>query len=259
MNMDFNVPILTYHSVDDSGSVISVLPETFRRQMQLLRDLSCAAISLREFVRAVREQRPIAPRTVVITFDDGYRNFYTDAFPVLRRHGFHATMFLVSGYCGRDNDWPGQWPGIRKLPLLGWDEIAEMHRDGIEFGSHTATHPDLSRIPLAEAAREIQDSKTDIEARLGAPVTTFAYPYGRFTPSLAELVRREFDGAVTTELAAARTGCDLHLLDRVDMFYFSNPRLFRAMIENRANGYLQCRRLLRKLNAALRDGRVKPG
>src|SRR5215831_16583733 len=96
----FPIPILTYHSIDDSGSVISTSPEVFRRQMECLHALNCKVISLKEFARVINEGAGLPRRTVVLTFDDGFRNFAAEAFPVLRRYGFQATVFLVTDTAG---------------------------------------------------------------------------------------------------------------------------------------------------------------
>ncbi len=100
------VAILTYHSIDKSGSVVSVSPEKFRKQMLYLSESSFNVVSLSEILAAFHERRLLPAKTVVITFDDGYRNVYTEAFPVLDSYGFTATVFLITNYCGKHNDWP---------------------------------------------------------------------------------------------------------------------------------------------------------
>src|SRR3977135_725578 len=108
--------ILTYHSIDDYGSVISTSPETFRRQMQFLKESACNVVALSEIVDDLRQDRPLAPRTVALVFDDGYKNIYATAFPILQEHSFTGTVFLITGSCGRHNDWPGNSPGIERQP-----------------------------------------------------------------------------------------------------------------------------------------------
>lgn len=244
--------ILTYHSIDDSGSVISTAPEVFRRQMRQIHESSFAVISLAELVEATRECRPLPQRSLIITFDDGYRNVYSAALPVLRQYGFTATVFLVTDYCGRNNDWPGQGREIRPMPLLSWAEAAEMRQAGLEFGSHTATHPDLTRVSDEQAAEELKRSKTAIELHLGAEPVTIAYPYGKYDARVKALAQREFQGAVTTELGQVGDSCDLHLLRRVDMYYFTGPTIFKALLEDRADWYLSARQALRKVKAFVR-------
>lgn len=246
---EFKVPILTYHSIDEGGSVVSTSPQTFCGQMRFLSESSFKVVSLGEVATAVRERRALPPNAVAITFDDGYRSVYTEAFPVLDRYGFTATVFLVTDYCGRDNDWPGQWPGIKRAPLLAWAEIEEMNRAGIDFGSHTATHPDLTRIPLERAEHEIRLSKAAIDDRLGRPATSFAYPYGRHTARIREMVSHEYHSACSTTLGKTRHDSDPHQLSRVDMFYFSNPALFGSLATSSGDLYLNLRRALRALKS----------
>ena len=248
---EFKLPILTYHSIDDSGSVISTAPQTFRRQMQILSASSCKVVSLDEVAAAIRERRALPPRAVALTFDDGYRNVYTEAFPTLAQYGFTATVFLITEYCGRDNAWPGQGPGIERAALLAWPEIAEMSRAGIEFGSHTATHPDLTRISPERAGQELKQSKAMIEDRLGRPVTAFAYPYGKHNAAVRELVSREFQSACSTRLGKTRHDCDPHLLTRVDMYYFSNLARFGSLAASSGDWYLGLRRALRGLKSLI--------
>jgi peptidoglycan/xylan/chitin deacetylase (PgdA/CDA1 family) len=248
---DFSVPILTYHSIDDSGSVVSTSRRTFRRQMLSLSESRMSVVSLGEIAAAIREGRALPRDAVTITFDDGYRNVYTEAFPVLERCGFTATVFLVTDYCGLENDWPGQGGGIARAPLLTWAEVREMHRAGIEFGSHTATHPDLTRIPLQQAEREIRRSKAEIEDHLGVEATAFAYPYGKYNARVKDLVREEFLCAGSTLLGRAGSDSDPYSLKRVEMYYFSNAMSFGALIAGRADWYLAARQALRKLKAIL--------
>ena len=103
------IPILTYHSIDDSGSIISTDPKKFRAQMQHLVDTSCSVISLADIVTCIRNNRPLPPKSVAITFDDGFKNFLNIAYPILKEFEFTATVFLVPGFCGQNNQWKGQW------------------------------------------------------------------------------------------------------------------------------------------------------
>src|SRR5207247_7240212 len=124
---------------------------------------SYQTMPLKEIATCIRERRSFPSKTVAITFDDGYKNFHGEAFPVLKEFGFQATVFLVTGYCGKDNRWNGQPSGIPKLDLLNGDEILEMASHGIDFGSHTVNHPDLTKLSANEASDEILKSKSKIQ------------------------------------------------------------------------------------------------
>jgi len=241
------VSILTYHSIDDSGSVVSTSRKTFQKQMRSLSESSFNVISLNAIMDCLHENRPLPSRALAITFDDGYRNVYTEAFPVLEKHGFGATVFLISDYCGKDSDWPGNSPSFERRPLLSWSEIEEMRRHGFEFGAHTATHPDLTRVSIQQAEREITGSKAEIEDRLGVEARCFAYPYGKYNSEVQEIVRTQFPGACSTKLGKVRSDCDPHALRRIDMYYLSRPELFSALSTNLLEWYLGVRQVLREL------------
>ncbi len=137
------IPVLTYHSLDDTGSVISTSPVVFRDQMMLLRERGFRAVSLADLF-SYWEDGSQPERIVALTFDDGFRNAAQYAAPVLCELGFRATLFALPGLCGRENTWRGQLPGIPKLPLLSWAELAELARSCFEIGSHGLTHRDLT-------------------------------------------------------------------------------------------------------------------
>jgi peptidoglycan/xylan/chitin deacetylase (PgdA/CDA1 family) len=221
------VPILTYHSLDESGSVISVAPRVFAEHMRLLARRGFLGITLSNLLDAWEGRVPLPPHPVVLTFDDGFANLLQHAAPVIWEHGFCATVFAISGWCGRTNGWPTQGPGIPRLPLLAWSDLAQMATRGWEIGAHTINHPPLTRIPAQQAHREIVGSKAAIEDRLGKPVTSFAYPYGLISPPSYEIVRNHFRGACSVDLGVARACDDLHQLRRLDVYYFRSPIFFR--------------------------------
>jgi peptidoglycan/xylan/chitin deacetylase (PgdA/CDA1 family) len=112
-----SVAILTYHSIDDSGSVISTSPRIFAEQMRILSELDADVVGIDKIVHRT-DEGPTRKPMIAITFDDGFRNVYEHGLPVLRQYGFPATIFLVTDYCGRLNSWPSQTPGIAAQPLL---------------------------------------------------------------------------------------------------------------------------------------------
>ena len=176
--MSIRVPILTYHSIDETGSIISTSPDHFRSQMQHLKNKQFNVISLKDIVTSLRNKLPLPQKSISITFDDGFKNFYSVAYPILKKYGFPATIFLVPGYCGKNNQWDGQPERIPILDLLDWDEIQEMASNGMDFGTHTMHHPDLSRLSEEQVYIEITESKSLIQKNLGKDVSFFAYPYG---------------------------------------------------------------------------------
>jgi peptidoglycan/xylan/chitin deacetylase (PgdA/CDA1 family) len=245
------IPILTYHSLDDSGSVISTSPRTFARQMETLSQMGYTTLALSEAAEIIRLNRPFPAKTFVVTFDDGYENVYYEALPVLQRFGFKATVFLITDYCGKLNDWPTHSPSIERRPLISWSQMRELIHSQCEAGVHTATHPDLTRITIEQAEVEMIRSKQTIQDKLGVSADLFAYPYGKFNRRLLDLVRDQFTAACSTRLGKARPGCDPHLLWRVDMYYVSSMRLFETIATSGFNRYLSLRHVFRRLRESV--------
>lgn len=171
------VPILMYHSISntpESGhpyyrTVTS--PEVFAQQMRYLHENGYSVVSLSAALEYLDGTRNLPSQPVVITFDDGYADFYTAAFPVLAQYGFTATVYLPTAFIGRA---PRAFKGIQ---CLTWSQVRELHAAGMEFGSHTVNHPHLGVLPAEHVKFEVQASKETIEERLGKGIHTFAYPY----------------------------------------------------------------------------------
>lgn len=246
------VPILTYHSLDESGSVISVRPADFAKQMQTLYSQGFRAVSLTELLHALQDQRHWE-RTVAITFDDGFESIYHHAMPVLADYGFAATVFLVSDYCDRTNDWPGQAAHVPRLRLLRWSQVREMTALGIQFGAHTKTHPNLKRLPEVAAREEIIGSKKAIEDHVQHRVDAFAYPYGAYDSLTSGVVREHFRVACSADLDYVRPGCNPVALERVDAFYLRSESFFRHLLSYRTVAYVRVRRALRDFRRVWHD------
>jgi len=241
------VPILTYHSLDDSGAVTSVAPRDFREHMHILAQRGFTGISLSTLLDSWDGRGTLPPRPVVITFDDGFANVLEHAAPLLSELGFRATIFVVSGRCGQTNDWPNQSPNIPRLPLLSWSELAQVASAGFEIGAHSVTHRPLTEIPQLEVEREMVESKTSIEDRLGHAVQTFAYPFGLFNRSICNVAREQFRGACSTKLERAKPTSDRHCLPRLDVYYLRRPMFFRTFETPAGHAYLALRVVGRKL------------
>ncbi len=243
------VPILTYHSLDDSGSVTSVAPRDFRAHMRILARRGFTGVNLSTLLDCWDGRGTLPARPVVITFDDGFANVLEHAAPLLSDLGFRATIFVVSGRCGQFNDWPNQ-PGVPRLPLLSWSELGQITSAGFEVGAHSVTHRSLTEIPPPEASREILESKAAIEDRLGQAVQTFAYPFGSFNSAALSIVREHFRGACGTKLGKAARTSDRHSLPRLDVYYLRRPMLFRTLETFAGDIYLALRGLGREIRGA---------
>jgi len=243
------IPVLAYHSLDDSGSVISTAPERFRHQMQFLAGSGFTVVSLKDIADHIGRGESFPDKSLVITFDDGFRNVYDVAYPVLESHGFGATVFLVSGFCGKKNDWYGQPEKIPVMDLLDWDHITEMASHGIDFGAHTVNHPDLSGIALHQAVEEIAGSKAEIQEHLGRAVRFFAYPYGSVTRDIMDVVEEHFEGACSTELGFVTLDSSIYSLPRIEMYYFSRNNFFSWMDSPLFSNYIRVRKMLRSMRS----------
>lgn len=250
------VPILTYHSLDDSGSIISVAPDCFRRQMTALSDWGFRGIRLVDLLDARQGRAKLGGRPLVLTFDDGFRNVREHAAPILMELGFRATIFAVAGYCGQSNDWPSQPPGIPRLPLLSRGELREMADAGFEIGAHGVSHAPLAHVGPRAARVEVEDSKAILEQMLGHEVATFAYPYGSTDPAVEALVAARYRGACGVEMGWSKVDDPPHRLSRIDAYYLRIMPVFRTFPTPIGRAYLGLRAIGRGCRARLLAGSV---
>jgi len=238
--------ILTYHSISEGSSPLKVPPSLFVEQMEWLRK-NVSVVPLHEIVAALAERRTLPKKTVVLTFDDGFRDFYSAAAPVLRRLRLPAIVFLPTGCCGKTNDWPGQLASVAKEALLDWQQVAELIHQGFGIGAHSVSHAVLTDLPADLAEHEITGSKAEIEERTGQPVEFFAYPNGRWNPAVRSLVQKHYRGACSTAAGVVESNADLFALPRADAHYVRQPARFRALFTTRFLAYLATRRLIRRI------------
>jgi len=253
--MASSIPILTFHAVDDRPSVISLSPRVFRRGMGRLHDSGYRTLTLLEAVDCLRQRKTFPVRSFVITFDDGYQTVFDKAFPLLQRYGMSATVFLTVGERRMPN-LSHRLPSLQGRSMLSWEEIAEMKRCGIDFGSHTLTHPDLTRLSLERVAIEIQDSKAIIEDALSTPINCFAYPYGRHDHRSREIVKNHFACACSDTLGMINPGSDLYALKRIDAYYLRTDMLFDLMLTRFFPWYVRTRNITRRIRRAFQSSLI---
>lgn len=205
------LPVLMYHYIrtvtdprDKLGYNLSVTPKDFEQQMRYLAENKFTTVTPDDLVKAWQGQGSLPQKSVLLTFDDGYQDFYDQAFPVLKKYNLKATLFVVTGFVGD-----------KQHRYVTWDEIAEMDRSGlVTMASHTLTHASLPKSKNAKG--EIADSKKIMEDFVGHPVGTFAYPYGAFNDSTAALVQKAgYDMAFTTQGGATMSYQKRFVLPRV--------------------------------------------
>jgi peptidoglycan/xylan/chitin deacetylase (PgdA/CDA1 family) len=241
--------ILTYHSLDESGSVISMKAQTFRRQMGLLRQRGYTGIRLSTLLDAWAGGSAPPDRAVIITFDDAYTSVLDVAAPILNEFDYRATVFAVSGFCGGYNDWPGR--GVPRLPLVSQAGLRDLARAGFEIGSHTVTHASLCRLSDAQARDEIARSKDALEQIVGEAITAFAYPYGELRREHEEMVSASYRAACGTNLGLASARSPRYRLPRIEMYYYRNPALFRTLGTAAGDAYLYARAVGRSIRSAI--------
>jgi peptidoglycan/xylan/chitin deacetylase (PgdA/CDA1 family) len=176
-----SIPILAYHKVDTrlelGGTMIS--PRRFARHLEFFRKNGFQTVTLSQAVELMKQGKGTEKKYLCLTFDDAYQGLYLHAFPLLKEHGFTATVFAVTDYVGKSNDWDINWGGL-KFEHLTWEQMKEMQGSGIEFGSHAKSHRDLRSLSPEQLREELADSRKGMEQNLGAPVTALSYPFGLY-------------------------------------------------------------------------------
>lgn len=213
------IPILMYHQIGQPSPKgtpyrgLTVHPRDFRRQMIWLRRLGYRGLSMAQLMPYLAGEKQ--GKVFGITFDDGYQNVLDHAVPILEECGFHATNYFVVRQLGGSNVWDHP-EGVPAAPLMDAAGLRAWAQAGHEVGSHTLNHPVLPRLSTQLAINEIRDSRDALEQLAGEPVTAFCYPYGKFTPELAERVQAAgYLSATTTARGLVRPVDDYFALPRV--------------------------------------------
>jgi len=207
--------ILTYHSIDESGSVISIAEDVFREQIAWLARSKVRVVTLDTLMRM-----PSDADAVALTFDDGFVSFGDVAAPLLADHGMPSTLFVVADAAGKTNRWserPGR--GVPELPLLGWDALGRLRAQGVEIGGHTRTHVNLARLTNGRLQDEVVGGAERIKAEIGHTPAAFAYPYGGVNDAAVGIVASRFAWGCTTDMRWVFGNEARALLPRIDMFY----------------------------------------
>lgn len=265
------IPILMYHSIsnDNESKVhpyyqINTSPDVFARHMKYLQENNYKVIGLEQAAKMLKSpdtkfpyhrinhgnrqtqviqetlitQQTMAPNKlgeptfVVITFDDGYRNFYTEAFPILQKYGYKATVFLPTAFIDNPKN------KLKGKEHLNWNEVTELSKKGINFGSHTVTHPQLKLLKKEDIEFEIRQSKEVIEDNTEKPVESFSYPFAfpeedkKFTKHLkATLQKYGYKYGVSTRIGTTSKKDDIYFMKRIPVNSCDDLLLFKAKLD----------------------------
>lgn len=184
------VPVLAYHHVTEDGSNhdssgCSITKSQFKQQMRFLYDRGYQSLDLMGLLESPLQGSSYQKKAFSLTFDDGFSDFCTNAFPILRYYGFNATVFLVTDFLGRQSAWDGE----KGTHMLTWENIDNLSASGISFGSHTCTHPYLLQLSDEEIWHEFTASKKCLEEKLRSKISFIAYPFGESSPKIQQMAK----------------------------------------------------------------------
>jgi peptidoglycan/xylan/chitin deacetylase (PgdA/CDA1 family) len=257
---DARLSILMYHSVSDANEAgvspyyrTVTAPDVFKAQMKTMRNAGWRGVSLTEGLRTLSATPERAQKMVAITFDDGFEDFYTAAYPVLRENNFTATMYLPTAYIG---DAPAAFKSQR---CMTWQQVRELHDQGMEFGSHTVNHPKLWDLDWAAIGSELRDSKKTIEDKLSAEIPAFAYPYAfpqqdkPFTSRFRqELESAGYRSCVTTSIGRVAADDDPYTLKRLPANSCDDADLLMAKLEGGYDWLAWAQKIVKSAKTAVR-------
>lgn len=188
------IPVLMYHSIStfstDRFRPFVVPPQLFAEHLGWLAAHHYITLTAAQFAGLRRDGLEPAPRSVVLTFDDAFRDFVDLALPVLEQHGMCATLYVPTGFVGSTSRWLVA-EGEQRRAILSWKDLASLPPLGVECGAHSHSHAQLDLLNRRAAAREIALSQALLQTHLQAPVTSFAYPFGYSSRGVRELVRQQ--------------------------------------------------------------------
>lgn len=237
--------IITFHSIDDRGSVLSFPPATFAKLVTELLDSDITICTLDQLLS------PATDNAITITFDDGMRSVYEHALPVLKDANVPSHLYLTTGYVGGKNNWPTQPAGAPSFDMMSWQEVEACAEAGMYIESHTVSHPNLCQLSPEQIEEECESADQRITKQFGRRPRHFAYPYGIYDARVAELVGQKYQTCVTTALLPLGRKLSPAQLPRLDSYYLQNRQTYSGFFSPTASGYLRLRHWLRIFRALL--------
>jgi peptidoglycan/xylan/chitin deacetylase (PgdA/CDA1 family) len=221
-----NLPVLLYHQVGPrrpgTNPELTLSPERFEAQIRFLGRRGYRAIGPSQWVDWCHRGQPLPAKPLLITFDDGYADIAQFALPILRRFDFAATVYVVTGQIGGTNLWDQRQWGSAVHRLMSAEQIRYWAGQGIGFGAHTRSHPDLTLQSSEELKEEIDGSAADLASIVGSRPVSFAYPYGIYDTRVRDCVQLSFEVALTCDEGLNSLATDLHRLRRAEILPSDN-------------------------------------
>jgi peptidoglycan/xylan/chitin deacetylase (PgdA/CDA1 family) len=255
--MTQSVPILMYHAVAEHPSAatrrLSVTPRSLQDQLAFLVDYGFTGLTFSQLADAFCTGGILPKRPVVLTFDDGYADFAREAWPILRRYGFPATVFVTTGWM---SDAGPQAAGTPLDRMLDWAQIRELAATNVEIGAHSHSHPELDQLDDAKLRRELIDSRALLEEGIGAPVRALAYPFG-YSSTRVRLAARAagYRCAAAVRNVRATPSDDLLMLPRLTIRRTTDQTVFAAAVTGSDGRVFRRDRLLTAGWASVRGAR----
>lgn len=234
------IPILMYHSISDTDNArfrqFAVSPALFAEQMVYLHQHGYTPVTVTQFITARSQERAAFPvRPVILTFDDGFADFYSNALPVLRQYGFVATLYISTAFINGTSRWLRHEQETTR-PILTWKQLTEIRSADIECGAHSHSHPQLDTLPSAAAREEILRSKRLLEDYLSCEICSFAYPFGYYTSSIRHMVQEAgFTSACAVRHTLSSEADDAFSLARLMVRPDAHEEAFAALLTGRSS------------------------
>jgi peptidoglycan/xylan/chitin deacetylase (PgdA/CDA1 family) len=206
-----------------------ITAELFEQHLRYLHNAGFRSASLDEWQAATEAKTPLSSLAVIITFDHGYRSFATYAWPLLKRYGFSAVVFVVTDQVAKPHHWEGD--ACPAASRLDWHEISYLLHEGVEFGSHTASHRPLTALSPTQVVNEGARSRAILERRLGVPIRAISYPYGDVDPVVQHLIGAcGYFFGLSTRCAPSTFNDELLALPRIEITGADNLQRFSAKL-----------------------------
>ena len=237
--------IITFHNIGDDGSVLSFSAGRFAQLLDNFDEYDIPVLTLDQLLDDSCE------RGVTLTFDDGMASVFDAALPILRQRQTPAHLFLTVGAVGGDNRWPGQPESAPTYKMLNWDQLHDLHANGMLMDAHTYSHPDLRRLSDDEVEAEFTRCDAEIEQAFGRRPRYFSYPYGFLDDRLERLCKARYAASVSTRLGYLGSSDRASALPRLDSYYLQSPGFVKNLFSIKTRQYLAVRAAMRRVRGGI--------